>query len=212
MNNFFEYPSIYDDEYMYDSPSDWGFNYLAITHDDMSNGEGLRTVLWVAGCSHACPNCQNAYSWDKNFGSLFTEEIKDDLYLYISKDYTQGVTFSGGDPLFVANREPLGRLAREIKSLYPSKDLWVYTGYELASDPYKGLYFREVAPWKRGTDEFALEWLDLIDVLVDRPYLDEVRKQDVSAGKDPNWRGSSNQRIIDVPASLSAGRVIKKED
>ena len=213
MDNMYDLASL-DYEYNEDSfySPDWGFNYLSITHDDMMNGEGLRTVLWVSGCSHACPGCQNAYSWDESFGRPFTEESKDDFYLALSKDYVQGATFSGGDPLFARNRMPLGYLAKEMKALYPNKDLWVYTGYELTINDGGILYFREVAPWKQEKDEFGLEWLDLIDVIVDRPYLDGTRRYDLSVGKDPNWRGSSNQRVIDVPASIKAGKIIKKED
>ena len=193
-----------------ESPPEWGFNYLSVTHDDMLNGDGLRVVLWVSGCSHSCPGCQNAYSWDGSFGQLFTEETKDEIFSYLGKDYTQGITFSGGDPLFIYNREPLGRLAKEIKMVFPNKDLWVYTGYKLEYDTGNGFLLREVAPWKKESDVFSLGWLNLIDVLVDGPYMESVRKEDIARGCDPEWRGSSNQQIIDIPASITAGEIIQR--
>lgn len=195
-----------------EQPPEWGFNYLSITHDDMLNGDGLRTVLWVSGCSHSCPGCQNAYSWDGQFGRPFTEESMYEMFSYIGKDYTEGVTFSGGDPLFIFNRQPLGALAKEIKKSFPNKSLWVYTGYELEYDSDRGFYFKEAAPWKKaeGVDEFSLDWLGYIDVLVDRPYLESVRKEDIKNGYDPEWVGSSNQRVIEIPASLEAGRIIER--
>ena len=193
-------------------PPEWGFNYLSVTHDDMLNGDGLRVVLWVAGCSHGCPDCQNAYSWDKNFGREFTEETWDEIYSHLSKDYIQGITFSGGDPLFVSNRKPLGVLAKQIKRYFPNKDLWVYTGYELAYDTANGFFFREAAPWKDVKDEFCLDWFDSIDVLVDGPFLRDIRKQDLRLGNDPMWVGSSNQRVIDVPRTIDTRMIIRKEE
>lgn len=182
------------------------FNYLSITHDDMLNGDGLRVVLWVSGCSHCCPGCQNAYSWDPNFGLPFDVSAEIELFDYLSKDYIQGLTLSGGDSLFARNREPLGDLVREVKRVFPDKDIWLYTGYELS---FNGKWhFREVAPWKKEADEFTLPWLGEIDVIVDRPFLEDVRNIDLADGYDPKWCGSSNQRVIDVKSSLARGEVV----
>lgn len=213
MDNYYDEMMVSFSEYEEEiyGPPEWGFNFLSITHDDMLNGEGLRTVLWVSGCSHSCPGCQNAYSWDRSFGRPFTEETKVELFSYLDKDYVQGITFSGGDPLFVQNRAALGSLAREIKAFYPEKDLWVYTGYSLDYNRRKGFYFKETAPWKSQTEEFLLDWLGFIDVLVDGPFMADVRKMDLAEGRDPEWCGSSNQRVIDVKGSLKAKKIVIKK-
>jgi anaerobic ribonucleoside-triphosphate reductase activating protein len=204
--------SEYDGEEYGCEPPEWGFRYLSVTHDDMLNGDGLRVVLWVSGCSHACPGCQNAYSWDDSFGQSFTEETKGEIFSYLSKDYVQGITFSGGDPLFIHNRAAIGSLVREIKGLFPEKDIWVYTGYELAYSRKKKFFFREAAPWKKEKDEFYLDWLSYIDVLCDGLFLADVRKQDIENGCDPHWVGSSNQRVIDVARSIEIKNIVIKED
>lgn len=104
--------------------------YHNITKDDMLNGEGLRTVLWVAGCSHNCPGCHNPVTWDVRGGLPFDEAAKEELFAELEKDYISGVTFSGGDPLHPANREDIARLAEEIRGRYPNKTIWLYTGYD----------------------------------------------------------------------------------
>ena len=104
--------------------------YHNITKDDMLNGEGLRTVLWVAGCSHNCPECHNPITWDIRGGIPFDEAAKKELFDELEKDYISGVTFSGGDPLHPQNREEIGRLAGEIRRRFPEKTIWLYTGYD----------------------------------------------------------------------------------
>lgn len=145
--------------------------YHNITKDDMLNGDGLRVVLWVAGCSHQCPGCQNPVTWDPNCGLDFDENAKAEIFAELDKDYISGITFSGGDPLFVDNRETITNLAKEIKEVYPNKTIWCYTGYTY--DKVKDL-----------------ELMNYIDVLVDGPFVQELR--DVSL----HWCGSSNQNII----------------
>ena len=103
--------------------------YHNITKDDMLNGDGLRVVLWVAGCGHACPGCHNPITWDKNGGLPFDEAAKEEIFTELAKDYVSGVTFSGGDPLYPANREQVGALAREVHARFPEKTIWLYTGY-----------------------------------------------------------------------------------
>lgn len=148
-------------------------NYLAITKDDMINGEGLRVVLWVAGCGHKCQNCQNPHSWNENSGVSFTEETKQELFKELEKDYISGITFSGGDPLYINNRETVTRLCKEIKGKFPNKNIWLYTGY----------VYGEVQD---------LEIMKYIDVLIDGPYIESKRDIELE------WRGSSNQRIIRI--------------
>lgn len=157
--------------------------YHNITHDDMMNGDGLRVVLWVAGCEHHCDECHNPITWNIDGGIEFTEADRQELMTYLGKDHAAGVTFSGGDPLHPANRGDVGKLILDVKALYPDKDIWVYTGYQ----------------W----DEIKnLPLMKNIDVLVDGEYRKEFHKPDL------HWRGSTNQKIINVPKSLELGTIV----
>lgn len=158
-------------------------NYHNITVDDMRNGDGLRTVLWVSGCDHRCPDCQNPQTWPVSSGILFDEAAKAELFAYIARDYMDGVTFSGGDPLYAPNREPVGALIAEIRARFPEKTIWLYTGS----------LFEDIR---------NLPFVPLIDVIVDGPYIKSLR--DVQL----HWKGSANQRVIDVKRSLASGRVV----
>ena len=156
--------------------------YHNITKDDMKNGDGLRVVLWVAGCSHCCKNCQNPVTWDPNGGLAFDEAAKEEIFEQLSKSYIAGITFSGGDPLHYANAHEVEALAAEIKEKYPDKTIWLYTG----------------SKWEEISQ---LSIMKYIDVLVDGEYIEEQR--DVTL----MWKGSANQRVIDVKESLSGGRI-----
>ena len=152
-------------------------NYHNITKDEMLNGEGLRVVLWVAGCNHHCPGCQNPVTWEEDGGLPFDEAAEEELFEALGRDYISGITFSGGDPLFPANRKEVTRLAKKIKETMPDKNIWLYTGYrweEISADP-------------------AIQY---IDVLIDGRFVQDLM--------DPklHWKGSFNQRIIDVQKSL----------
>lgn len=148
----------------------------------MLNGEGLRTVLWVAGCSHNCPQCHNPVTWDINGGLVFDEAAKEELFEELEKDYISGVTFSGGDPLHEKNREEIGKLVAEIREKFPDKTIWLYTGYN----------------WEEICD---LPFLLNVDVLVDGEF--KIEEKDNSL----HWKGSANQRVIDVKESLKTGKV-----
>lgn len=161
--------------------------YHNITKDDMLNGEGLRYVLWLSGCSHRCPGCQNPVTWDAEDGLLFDENAKAELFDGLGKDYISGVTLSGGDPLYPANREQVGELIREVTETFPEKTIWVYTGY----------LWEEIQ---------ELPFLRDVDVIIDGRYVAEL------ADRNLHWCGSSNQRIIDVKASLRSGAVVLWED
>ena len=161
--------------------------YHNITKDDMLNGDGLRVVLWVAGCGHACPGCHNPVTWDENGGLPFDEAAKQELFDELSKDYVAGVTFSGGDPLYPANREQIGALAQEIRARFPDKTIWLYTGYR----------FEQI------TD---LPFLAAIDVVVDGPFIEAQKDTQL------HWRGSVNQRVIDVARTLETGAVCLHEN
>ena len=158
--------------------------YHNITHDDMLNGQGLRVVLWV---NHRCDECQNPITWDVNNGVEFDEDAEKELLDDLKKNYVEGVTFSGGDPLHTQNRDEITRLAKKIKDEFPSKDIWLYTGYL----------------WEEIKD---LEIVKYIDVLVDGPFKKEVK--DVKL----HWKGSANQRVIDVKKTIDSGKVVVLED
>lgn len=157
--------------------------YHNITKDDMLNGEGLRVVLWVAGCAHACPGCHNPETWEADSGIPFDQAAKDELFAELEKDYISGVTFSGGDPLFPGNRETVGALCREIRQRFPDKTIWMYTGYR----------------WEQ-VSELAI--LDTVDVLVDGRF------EQALADTALHWRGSANQRLIDVQRTRAAHEII----
>ena len=151
--------------------------YHNITKDDMLNGDGLRVVLWVSGCSHCCRGCHNPITWDPNSGLLFDDKAKEEIFGQLSKDYISGITFSGGDPLHPANSLDVKNLMLEIREKFPGKTIWMYTG----------------SVWE---DVARLSLMPLVDILVDGEYVEEKR--------DPRllWKGSSNQRVIDVRKTL----------
>lgn len=161
-------------------------NYHNITKDDMKNGDGLRVVLWVAGCSHHCPNCQNPVTWDPDDGILFDKNARKELLDIISQDYISGITFSGGDPLFESNREEVYELIEYIKSVYPNKTVWLYTGYTFND-------LKKFVP---------IGILNKIDVIVDGPYIERFRDTTLK------WRGSSNQRVINVRKTIDTGNIV----
>ena len=147
--------------------------YHKIETCNIGNGLGFRLVLWVSGCSHHCPYCQNPETWDPKSGNIFTEKQKKQIIKYLKPDYIKGITLSGGDPLYEGNREEILDLCKEIKKAYPNKDIWLYTGYT----------YEEIKD---------LEIINYVDVIVDGKFIQELR--DITLA----FRGSSNQRIIDV--------------
>lgn len=157
--------------------------YHNITQDDMRNGDGLRTVLWVSGCAHACEGCHNPLTWNEADGLPFDDQALAELMEKLAGEHIAGLTLSGGDPLFIHNRKEVLELVRLVKAKYPQKTIWLYTGYT----------WEEIA---------ALKILDYIDVLVDGRF--------VAALKDNrlHWRGSKNQRVIDVKRSKKENRII----
>lgn len=158
-------------------------NYHKITRFDTSNGPGIRSVLWVSGCAHHCPGCHNPETWDVSSGKLFTEESLKYLLDSIAPPYIAGVTFSGGDPLLPLNRSSISQIMHEIRTLYPTKSIWVYTGY---------LY----------EDIKSLPLLSYVDVLVDGRFI--LDQKDITLP----YAGSRNQRVIDIPRSLLSDEVI----
>lgn len=178
--------------------------YLAITKDDMKNGEGLRIVLWVAGCEHCCFECHNKHTWDADRGEPFTIWEEAELFELLKAEHISGITFSGGDPLHPANRNTVGRLAKKVSEM-EGKDVWLYTGYKLEENNGHFVFTDSIA----NLPELEIDWLKYIDVLVDGRYDAEIRKQDLLKKADPYWRGSSNQRLIDVKKTLDCGKVVE---
>ena len=178
-------------------------NYHNITHDDMNNGDGLRVVLWLSGCSHHCFNCQNHQTWDPDSGILFDELAKQEIFNELSKNYISGITLSGGDPLHENNLSEVLSLVKEIRNLFPNKKIWLYTGYtweEIRNAFGKSKEWLQ-ARWK---DSAINRWeiISMCNVLVDGEYIDDQR--DITL----KWCGSSNQRVIDVQKSLEQGKVV----
>ena len=158
-------------------------NYHDITKQDMLNGDGLRVVLWVSGCNHHCKNCQNPITWDKNGGLPFDEAAEKELFEALDKPFIDGITFSGGDPLFPDNRSEVFRLIKKHKEKFPNKNIWLYTGYL----------------WEAINN---LEGIEDIDVIAEGEFIDELKDNNI------HWVGSSNQRVINVKESLKKGEVV----
>ena len=165
--------------------------YHNITKADMLNGEGLRVVLWVSGCSHHCHACQNAMTWDPNDGLVFDEDAKKEIFDELEKDWCSGITLSGGDPLFFGNREEISKLVKEIREKFKDKTIWLYTGYT----------WDELLEQK-DNDKNLDTILNNIDVLLDGRF---VLKR---ASEKIHYVGSSNQCIIDVKKSLKKNKKV----
>lgn len=159
-------------------------NYFRVDKENMVNGPGLRAVLWVAGCTHGCPECHNQETWDKCSGQLFDAEAKKELFDELDKDFISGVTLSGGDPLAPFNRDEITDLCKAIRKKYKNtKTIWCYTGFDY--DQVKDL-----------------EVMKYIDVLVDGEFKKNLKINDL------NWRGSINQHVIDIPDTRKLGKMV----
>ena len=168
-------------------------NYCEIKTHDIANGVGVRVSLFVAGCSHHCPGCFNPETWDFNAGKQFDKRVIDKIIQALEPYYINGLTLLGGEPFEMVNQRGLLPLIRKVKEIYPQKDIWSFTGF---------VYDRDLVPGGRAYCEVTDEFLDSLSVLVDGPFV-EVRK-DISL----KFRGSSNQRLIDMPATRKKGEVV----
>ncbi len=161
--------------------------YHNITKDDMLNGEGLRTVLWVSGCTHQCKNCHNPITWDVAGGLEFDEAAEKELFFDLTKPHCSGLTFSGGDPLHPLNRQEVARLIKKAREVAPDKTIWLYTGYN----------FEEIKD---------IDGINLLDVLIDGEFIEELKEEKL------HWVGSSNQRIIDIKKTFETGEIVLYDD
>lgn len=172
-------------------------NYASIKDCDIANGPGVRVTLFVSGCTHHCKGCFNQEAWDFNYGQPFTQETIDQILNILKPSYVRGLTLLGGEPFEPQNQGPIVELLRQIKAVYPEKSIWAFSGF---------LFDRDILSGRLGDWETTKEYLSYLDVLVDGPFVEA--KKDLML----RFRGSSNQRLIDVPKSLAAGTVVEWED
>lgn len=170
-------------------------NYAVIKKCDIANGEGVRVSLFVSGCTHRCQGCFNEVAWDFSYGKLFAEEAQKEIFSELDLSYIRGLSLLGGEPFEPVNQRGLLPFLKRVKEKYPQKDIWCYTGNTLRED-LKG--FKE----KRMNTECTEEMLSLVDILVDGRFEREL--YDISL----KFRGSSNQRIIDMNASRFREKII----
>lgn len=169
-------------------------HYGNIKVNDVADGEGVRVTLFVSGCRHHCKGCFQPETWDFNYGQLYNDDTEQYILDKMSYGYISGLTLLGGEPFEIENQRNLISLLKKVKEIYPEKNIWAYSGYTLDSDliPTDGKAHCEV------TDEM----LSYIDVLVDGEFVLELRNLSLS------FRGSSNQRVIDVKPTLETGKVV----
>ena len=172
-------------------------NYATIKPRDIANGPGVRVSLFVSGCTHRCPGCFNEEAWDFDYGQPFDQSTIDEILGLLQPDYVQGLTLLGGEPFDPRNQSAIVELLRQIKEKYPQKSIWAFTGY---------LFDQDILPGRLGESTITREYLSYLDVLVDGPFI-QARKN-----LTLRFRGSDNQRLIDVPASLSRGEVVLWQD
>lgn len=172
-------------------------NYATIKNNDIANGPGIRVSLFVSGCTHRCPGCFNAEAWDFAYGAPFTEQTTEDILTMLKPVHIKGLTLLGGEPFEPQNQPELVKLLRKVKTVYPDKTIWAFSGY---------LFDRDILAGRLGPWEITNEFLRYLDVLVDGPYIQT--KKDLTL----RFRGSSNQRLIDVPASLKSNKIVLWED
>lgn len=172
-------------------------NYATIKKNDIANGPGVRVSLFVSGCTHHCPGCFNPETWDFNYGALFTSDVMNEVLEALQPSYIRGFTLLGGEPFEYKNQEGILPLLKEIKARFPNKDIWCFTGYDFEKDILADM----VNKWP-----ITREILSYIDVLVDGEFV-EARK-DLSL----RFRGSSNQRLIQVQESLTTHELILWDD
>ena len=168
-------------------------NYASIKNCDVANGQGVRISLFVSGCTHHCKNCFNAEAWDFNYGNLFTPEVEEQILELLSPSYIAGLTLCGGEPMEPCNQKVLLPFIQKVKERYPEKTIWCYSGY---------LFDQQILNEMTKMYDFTHPLISLFDVLVDGKFVDELRDLKFK------FRGSSNQRIIDVQQSLKENQVI----
>lgn len=171
-------------------------NWAEIKTNDIANGEGVRTSLFVSGCRHRCKNCFNDIAWDFGYGELFTEETMEKIFDSIDHPWINGVTLLGGEPFEPENQRVLVPFLVMLREKFPDKTVWCYTGFTIEQILGKS------EPKSRAVTDMSNEMLSLIDVLVDGPYVESLH--DISL----KFRGSSNQRVIDMKKSIESNKIV----
>ena len=172
-------------------------HYATIKNNDIANGPGVRVSLFVSGCTHRCPGCFNEEAWDFQYGEPFTQETIDYILKLLEPARIKGLTLLGGEPFEPQNQVEIVKLLRQVKQRYPEKSIWAFSGY---------LFDQDILSGKLGLWEITDEYLSYLDVLVDGPYI--AAKKDLML----RFRGSANQRLIDVAASRKENKVVLWED
>ena len=171
-------------------------NYLEIKNYDIANGPGVRTSLFVSGCTHHCKGCFNPETWSFDYGRPFTEETEEEIFRLLEPPYIHGFTLLGGEPLEYENQRALAPFVKKVKERFPEKTIWCYTGYL-----FEDILNRMLPNW-----ECTKDILNCLDVLVDGPFVEEEKELGL------RFRGSKNQRIIDVKKSITEGKIKLWED
>lgn len=172
-------------------------NYLGISKASVTDGPGVRVVLWVSGCSVHCKGCQNPESWDFCAGKIFDENAKQELFEALSKPWVRGLTISGGNPVDYNNLPDIYDIIKAVKDQFPTKDIWLYSGYTLGINDFDTSV--DIC-WDNGLLRNYI--LAMCDVVVDGPFIEE--QKDITLA----FRGSSNQRLIDVKETLKQSQII----
>lgn len=172
-------------------------NYAMIKNCDIANGPGIRVSLFVSGCTHHCRGCFNQVAWAFDYGQPFTQETVDAILQMLEPPYVKGITLLGGEPFEPENQPAVVELLRQMKAKFPEKTVWAFTGY---------LFDQDILTGRLGPREVTREYIGYLDVLVDGRFV--LEKKDLNL----RFRGSSNQRIIDVPASIKKGEIVLWED
>ena len=172
-------------------------NYANIKSRDIANGPGIRVSLFVSGCTHRCPGCFNREAWDFTYGEPFDQSVIDRILADLSPAFISGLTLLGGEPFDPRNQSAVLALLRQVRAAYPEKSIWAFTGY---------LFDRDLLPGSVGDPAVCREYLEHLDVLVDGPFVEA--KKNLSL----RFRGSENQRLIDVQASLRENRIVLWND
>lgn len=168
-------------------------NYAAIKKTDVANGTGVRVSLFVSGCTHGCKGCFNSEAWDFGYGNPYTVQTEAEILKALAPDYIRGLSLLGGEPLDPRNRKEVLSLVEKVRLSYPKKDIWCYTGYD---------YEKDLLPLAQQGEKTVSSLLQLIDVLVDGEFVEELKNLKLP------FRGSENQRLIDVQESLRQKKVV----
>ena len=167
--------------------------YGALKKTDIANGPGVRVSLFVSGCTHCCKECFNPETWDFSYGEEFTDRVRAEILKALSPDYIAGLSLLGGDPFEPENQSALLPFLKKVRARYPHKSIWCYTGYTFSEGALAE---------PQANCEATRELISLLDVLIDGPFVEELK--DIRL----KFRGSSNQRVIDVKNTLASGKVV----